>query len=168
MSLRFCDRCGGRLDDICSDRDTGAGPDAGAGPARTRTTGPDAGAGPARTRTTGPDAGAGSAGTRTTDPDAGADPDAGTARGAGTGAGTHPATGDAHPADAADHGHTAAPPVGTGPARTRTTGHDQCQAARRFEPPRYCARCGRRMVVQVSPDAWTARCAEHGTTSHLG
>ena len=31
-----------------------------------------------------------------------------------------------------------------------------------LEPPRYCPHCRRRMVVQVTPDAWTARCVEHG------
>ncbi|MFC3965913.1 biotin synthase auxiliary protein BsaP [Nocardia jiangsuensis] len=35
-------------------------------------------------------------------------------------------------------------------------------AALGLEPPRYCERCGRRMVVQVSPDGWWARCARHG------
>ena len=32
-----------------------------------------------------------------------------------------------------------------------------------LEPPRFCARCRRRMVVQVLPTGWTARCSEHGT-----
>ena len=27
----------------------------------------------------------------------------------------------------------------------------------------YCSRCRRRMVVQVLPTGWTARCSEHGT-----
>ncbi|MDL4771978.1 MULTISPECIES: hypothetical protein [Thermomonosporaceae] len=40
--------------------------------------------------------------------------------------------------------------------------HEACRAARRMEPPRYCARCRRRMVVQVTPQGWTARCSEHG------
>ncbi|OBJ71626.1 hypothetical protein [Mycobacterium sp. 1274756.6] len=31
-----------------------------------------------------------------------------------------------------------------------------------LEPPRYCAECGRRMVVQIRPDGWRARCARHG------
>ncbi|UGT60771.1 hypothetical protein [Nocardia asteroides] len=35
-------------------------------------------------------------------------------------------------------------------------------AALGLEPPRYCERCGRRMVVQVSPDGWWARCSRHG------
>ncbi|RAY13420.1 hypothetical protein DPM19_20355 [Actinomadura craniellae] len=42
------------------------------------------------------------------------------------------------------------------------TDHQACRAARRMEPPRYCTRCRRRMVVQVSPLGWTARCVEHG------
>jgi len=31
-----------------------------------------------------------------------------------------------------------------------------------LEPPRFCAGCGRRMVVQVRPDGWWARCSRHG------
>ncbi|MFI6458250.1 hypothetical protein ACIBF6_42725 [Streptosporangium amethystogenes] len=42
--------------------------------------------------------------------------------------------------------------------------HAGCRAARVMEPPRYCARCRRRMVVQVTPGGWSARCAEHGVT----
>lgn len=44
-------------------------------------------------------------------------------------------------------------------------GHDRCRAAAELEPPRYCAHCRRRLVVQVTPTGWTARCVEHGTTS---
>ncbi|WP_344589859.1 hypothetical protein [Actinomadura vinacea] len=44
-------------------------------------------------------------------------------------------------------------------------GHQTCRAARRMEPPRYCARCRRRLVVQVTPAGWTARCSEHGPLS---
>jgi len=40
--------------------------------------------------------------------------------------------------------------------------HEACRRARRLEPPRFCARCRRRMVVQVTPIGWTARCVEHG------
>jgi GNAT superfamily N-acetyltransferase len=40
--------------------------------------------------------------------------------------------------------------------------HPRCRAAAEHEPPRYCARCRRRMVVQVVPTGWTARCSEHG------
>lgn len=32
-----------------------------------------------------------------------------------------------------------------------------------LEPPRFCGQCGRRMVVQVRPDGWSARCSRHGT-----
>jgi ribosomal protein S18 acetylase RimI-like enzyme len=34
-----------------------------------------------------------------------------------------------------------------------------------LEPPRYCRHCRRRMVVQVHPTGWSARCVEHGTTT---
>lgn len=43
--------------------------------------------------------------------------------------------------------------------------HARCRAAAELEPPRYCAHCRRRMVVQVTPTGWTARCVEHGETS---
>jgi hypothetical protein len=42
-------------------------------------------------------------------------------------------------------------------------GHPQCARARALEPPRFCSQCRRRMVVQVTPTGWTARCVEHGT-----
>jgi hypothetical protein len=41
-------------------------------------------------------------------------------------------------------------------------GHDTCARLRMLEPPRYCACCRRRMVVQVVPRGWLARCVEHG------
>ncbi|ANW64680.1 hypothetical protein BCA37_14750 [Mycobacterium sp. djl-10] len=31
-----------------------------------------------------------------------------------------------------------------------------------LEPPRFCAACGRRMIVQVRPDGWRAACSRHG------
>ena len=40
--------------------------------------------------------------------------------------------------------------------------HARCVQARRLEPARWCPQCRRRMVVQITPDAWTARCVEHG------
>ncbi len=40
--------------------------------------------------------------------------------------------------------------------------HSRCTEARRLEPARWCPQCRRRMVVQITPDAWTARCVEHG------
>lgn len=43
-------------------------------------------------------------------------------------------------------------------------GHGRCAAARELEPPRWCPACRRRMVVQVLPAGWTARCVEHGVT----
>jgi hypothetical protein len=44
-----------------------------------------------------------------------------------------------------------------------TVGEDVPAAARLgLEPPRYCAECGRRMVVQVRPDGWWAQCSRHG------
>ncbi|MGZ4589951.1 MAG: biotin synthase auxiliary protein BsaP [Actinomycetes bacterium] len=41
--------------------------------------------------------------------------------------------------------------------------HARCEQRRPLEPPRYCADCRRRMVVQVVPRGWSARCVEHGT-----
>ncbi|UGT41099.1 hypothetical protein LTV02_34965 [Nocardia yamanashiensis] len=35
-------------------------------------------------------------------------------------------------------------------------------AALGLEPPRFCQQCGRRMIVQVSPDGWWAKCSRHG------
>lgn len=57
-------------------------------------------------------------------------------------------------------------PVGAGDYNVHT-GQWHGQAAPRaagmgLEPPRFCARCGRRMVVQVRPDGWWARCSRHG------
>jgi hypothetical protein len=43
-------------------------------------------------------------------------------------------------------------------------GHDDCRVARLLEPPRYCAKCRRRLVVQVTPHGWSARCSRHGAT----
>lgn len=40
--------------------------------------------------------------------------------------------------------------------------HAACAAARELEPPRFCRYCRRRLVVQVLPAGWTARCAVHG------
>jgi hypothetical protein len=48
---------------------------------------------------------------------------------------------------------------------TATGGHQTCRQARGLEPPRYCPDCRRRLVVQVTPTGWTARCVEHGETS---
>lgn len=43
--------------------------------------------------------------------------------------------------------------------------HPRCQALRQLDPPRWCPQCRRRMVVQVVPTGWSARCVEHGTTT---
>jgi hypothetical protein len=40
--------------------------------------------------------------------------------------------------------------------------HRACAEALVLEPPRFCALCRRRMVVQVTPTGWSARCSEHG------
>ncbi|AKK03479.1 biotin synthase auxiliary protein BsaP [Corynebacterium epidermidicanis] len=32
-----------------------------------------------------------------------------------------------------------------------------------LEAPRYCQICGRRIVVQIRPDGWDARCSRHGS-----
>ncbi|MGW4480663.1 biotin synthase auxiliary protein BsaP [Rhodococcus triatomae] len=37
-------------------------------------------------------------------------------------------------------------------------------AALGLEPPRFCGHCGRRMIVQVSPDGWWAKCSRHGVS----
>jgi hypothetical protein len=48
--------------------------------------------------------------------------------------------------------------------RPETDGnHADCAVGLRLEPPRYCTHCDRRMVVQVTPGGWSARCVEHGT-----
>jgi GNAT superfamily N-acetyltransferase len=41
--------------------------------------------------------------------------------------------------------------------------HEQCRRQLVLDPPRYCSGCRRRMVVQVHPTGWSARCVEHGT-----
>lgn len=41
-------------------------------------------------------------------------------------------------------------------------GHIPTAARLGLEPPRFCAQCGRRMMVQVRPDGWWAQCSRHG------
>lgn len=48
------------------------------------------------------------------------------------------------------------------PAAGAPADHDRCDRATALEPPRYCGACRRRMVVQVTPTGWTARCSRHG------
>ncbi|HEX6920900.1 MAG TPA: hypothetical protein VF314_11760 [Actinomycetes bacterium] len=43
-----------------------------------------------------------------------------------------------------------------------STEHAGCRARRALEPPRYCPDCRRRMVVQIVPRGWSARCVQHG------
>lgn len=51
--------------------------------------------------------------------------------------------------------------LGTHPQLT----HAACREARALEPPRYCPQCKRRLIVQVTPDGWTAQCSAHGPLS---
>lgn len=34
-----------------------------------------------------------------------------------------------------------------------------------FEPPRFCAQCGKRLRVLIIPTGWTATCRTHGEIS---
>ena len=41
--------------------------------------------------------------------------------------------------------------------------HARCAARQRAtDPPRYCAACGRKLVVQVLPRSWRAHCVRCG------
>jgi hypothetical protein len=40
--------------------------------------------------------------------------------------------------------------------------HPDCAARLALEPPRYCTQCRRRLIVQVLPTGYTARCSAHG------
>jgi hypothetical protein len=40
--------------------------------------------------------------------------------------------------------------------------HESCRRSRELEPPRFCGECARRLVVQVVPRGWSARCSRHG------
>ena len=40
--------------------------------------------------------------------------------------------------------------------------HPACAARLGLEPPRYCPQCRRRLIVQVLPTGYTARCSAHG------
>ena len=42
-------------------------------------------------------------------------------------------------------------------------GHERCRARRTAtDPPRFCTDCGRKLVVQVLPVGYTARCVKCG------
>ena len=43
-----------------------------------------------------------------------------------------------------------------------TAPHPGCAARLELEPPRYCPQCRRRLIVQVLPTGYTARCSAHG------
>ncbi|MGZ4516351.1 MAG: biotin synthase auxiliary protein BsaP [Mycobacteriaceae bacterium] len=45
--------------------------------------------------------------------------------------------------------------------------HERCELSLELEPPRFCGECGRRMVVQVRPHGWWARCSRHGVTDSV-
>ena len=47
---------------------------------------------------------------------------------------------------------------GQSTGRCPTGGH--CTG--RYEPPRFCPACGRRLAVRITPTSWTARCRDHG------
>jgi hypothetical protein len=47
-------------------------------------------------------------------------------------------------------------------------GTHSCVGHAEFEPPRYCSKCRRRMVVQVTPSGWSARCSRHGVITSNG
>jgi hypothetical protein len=39
----------------------------------------------------------------------------------------------------------------------------ECAGCRwEYDPPHFCATCGVRMAVNVSPNGWRARCKQHG------
>lgn len=61
--------------------------------------------------------------------------------------------------------HCGQPFAAGGGGAGQITGHKACQAARALEPPRYCPRCGRRMVVKVTPTGWSSHCSQHGQTT---
>lgn len=40
---------------------------------------------------------------------------------------------------------------------------ERCGGCRRpLDPPRFCARCGRKLRVQITPTGYVGRCYEHG------
>lgn len=44
--------------------------------------------------------------------------------------------------------------------------HTPCRGGRAaLEPPRFCGECARRMIVQITPAGWSARCSRHGETT---
>ncbi|MDP9072010.1 MAG: hypothetical protein M3N68_12180 [Actinomycetota bacterium] len=47
----------------------------------------------------------------------------------------------------------------------RAAGRCEGRCTPPLDPPRFCASCGRRLAVQVTPSGYRARCAEHGQLS---
>ena len=43
-----------------------------------------------------------------------------------------------------------------------TVPHQRCAERLELEPPRYCPECRRRLIVQVLPTGYLARCSAHG------
>jgi hypothetical protein len=41
-------------------------------------------------------------------------------------------------------------------------GHERCAARELTDPPRFCAACGRKLAVQVTPTGYTATCVRCG------
>ncbi len=64
------------------------------------------------------------------------------------------------------YGLELAPTCGHCGQRLVDGGHDECMRLLTMEPPRWCTLCARRMVVQVTPTGWTARCIRHGTVGN--
>ncbi len=58
---------------------------------------------------------------------------------------------------------------GGGAGRGPAVDHAACALRLRvIDPPRFCATCARRMVVQVTPAGWTATCSRHGEITSTG
>ncbi len=48
-----------------------------------------------------------------------------------------------------------------------TAPHRRCAERLELEPPRYCPECRRRLIVQVLPTGYVARCSAHGELAAL-
>ncbi|TLM81518.1 hypothetical protein FDW83_16060 [Pseudarthrobacter sp. NamE2] len=51
-----------------------------------------------------------------------------------------------------------------GTAPPSSYSHLRCDERLQMEPPRFCAECGRRLKVQVTPFGWSSTCSRHGGT----
>ena len=51
---------------------------------------------------------------------------------------------------------------GTGPHCTGCGSVSCIGCNRTLDPPRFCAECGRRLTVAVTPGGYRARCRDHG------